>query len=143
MKMITKYKAFDNTEYTDQSKCIEHEANCKQADLIINKLKKVPNSCDFTNGEGYVQHDYSNVLSVRNEFLEFCKRYTTFKWIQETIDGGFDVDASWAGRVIGESAPNYISKMWYRFSCIDKQQREWGQPYYAANKGDRKEVQLN
>ena len=133
METITKYKAFDGTEYLQESKCIEHESNCKIADSIISKLPAKPDSCDFSSGGGYIQHDYNMLLSVRNEFLEFCKRYTDMKWIQETIDGGFNVDPSWAGRIIGECAPNYISRMWYRFSCVDKKQKEWGQPYYANN----------
>jgi len=143
MEIITRYKAFDGSEFLDRGKCLTHEDNCNLADNIINKLPSVPDSCDFSNGSGYVQHDYNNLLSVRNEFLEFCKRYTAFKWIQETIDGGFDVDPSWAGRFIDESAPNYISKKWYRFSCIDKKQREWGQPFYANNPEQAENKQLN
>ena len=143
MKLITKYKAFDNSEFMDEGRCIEHESNCKQADLIISKLPEKPGSCDFSNGDGYIQHDYNTILNVRNKFLEFCKRYSDHKWIQETIDKGFDVDPSWAGRIIGECAPSYISRMWYRFSCIDNNQREWGQPYYANNPDQAKPIRLN
>ncbi len=92
MEIITKYKAFDGTEYMNEIECVEHESSCKLADLIISKLPRAIDGCDFSNGDGYIQHDYSVILSVRNEFLEFCKRYTTMHWIQETIDGGFDVD---------------------------------------------------
>lgn len=141
MEMITKYKAFDGTEYLEESKCADHESNCKIADLIMINLPLKPDGFDFSNGSGYIQHDYNNLLNVRNEFLEFCKRYTDHRWIQETIDGVFDVDPSWAGRMIGECAPNYIYKMWYRFACIDKQQKEWGQPYFATNEqGENKRL---
>lgn len=143
MEVITKYKADDGLEFTDEELCIIHECNCNYGKSIMKKLADRPDSCDFSNGGGYIHHDSLHILSVRNEFLEFCKRYTDHKWIQETIDGGFNVDPSWAGRMIGESAPNSIYKMWYRFSCIDKHGREWGHPYYVINPYKAKNVRLN
>ena len=143
MKTITKYKAFDGSEFNDKEKCITHEANCRHGLSIISKLPAKPDSCEFSNGGGYIQHDFNEVLNVRNEFLEFCKRFTNHKWIQESIDGGFGVDSSRAGRVIGECTPNSIYKIWYRISCIGKDGREWGQPYYVANPDRAKDIRLN
>ena len=133
MKVITKYQAFDGVEFLDSGKCEAHESNCTISDGIFSLLPATPDSCDFTNGGGYIQHVESDLLKVRNKFLEFVKRYSDHKWIQETIDNGFDVHPSYAGRIIDECTPQSISKLWYRFMCIDSNFREWGQPYYATN----------
>jgi len=143
MKVITKYEAFDGSEFISEAKCAEHESSCNEIDLIMSALPKKPDSCDFSNGSGYLQHEEDITLNVRNKFLEFAKRYTTHKWIQESIDKGFEIDPSWAGRMISECAPSYISRQWYRFQCMDKQLREWGQPYYASHPEAATQTQLN
>ena len=143
MEIITKYRAFAGSEFSGEHECDVHEVNCNYANAIISELEDKPDNCEFSNGGGYIQHDLNEVLRLRIEFLEFCKRYTDHKWIQETINGGFDVDSSWAGRIIGECAPNSIYKVWYRFSCIGKDGREWGQPYYVANPDKATDIRLN
>ena len=143
MKVITKYKAYDGVEFTDEKLCHEHERNCDTASNIMVSLPENPDSCDFSNGSGYLQHEAGLLLSVRNEFLEFTKRYTDHKWIQETIDKGFDAHASYESRILGEVLPNSIHKHWYRFSCIDSECREWGQPCYANNPQDGDNLRLN
>ena len=78
-----------------------------------------------------------------NEFLEFIKRYTTFKWVQETIDNP-NSHLSWVTRAIGDSdCPHTIYRMWSRFTCIDKEGREWGQPFYATNPNQAEQIKLN
>lgn len=143
MQTITKYKADDGVEFLNASECELHEANCELAEAIMRTLPKKPDSCDFSNGGGYVQHDAETLLKARNRFLEFVKRYTDHKWIQQSIDGGMDIDCSWAGRIIGECAPSSIYKHWCRFGCVDKSFREWGQPYYALNPEQGKQIRLN
>ena len=133
MKVITKYVSNDNIEFLNENDCVEHERNMEIVEYIMMKLPLIPDSCNFSNGHGYIQHNESDLLNVRNEFLEFFKRYSDHKWIQQTIDGGFESHSSWAGRIIGECGYHSISKHWYRFGCIDSQFREWGQPYYAMD----------
>lgn len=143
METITKYKAFDGREFVDPTDCELHETNCKLAEVIMQPMPDKPEGCGFSNGDGYLQHDKEVLLKVRNRFLEFARRYTDHKWVQQTIDKGFDADPSWAGRIIGECAPSTINKHWYRFMCIDNQCREWGQPYYATNPDKAKQIRLN
>jgi hypothetical protein len=50
---------------------------------------------------------------------------------------------SYAGRVINDTAPNFVYKAWYRFMCLDDQLREWGQPYYASHPEDAEYKRLN
>ncbi len=143
MRQVTKYKANDGSEFTDAAECIKHERNCADADEIMSKLPTKPNTCDFSNGGGYLQHDKDTFLVVRNKFCEFAKRYTDHKWIQDTIDNGMDAHPSWVGRMIDECAPRSISKLWYRFMCVDSEFREWGQPYYADNPDKADQTCLN
>lgn len=143
METVTKYKAFDGSEFTDRAECMQHEENCAIAEKIMRQIPLKPDGCDFANGSGYLQHSSNTLLQVRNEFLEFCKRYTSHKWLQETIDKGWDAHGSYAGRILDECAPRSISKHWYRFMCIDSDFREWGQPYYASNPDQAKQVRLN
>jgi len=135
MKEIAKYKSEDGEEFIIKRECLQHEANCQEIYSIMQQLPErfTDNDCSYANGMGYIQHERENILKVRNQVLEFFKRYTDHKWIQETIDKGFEADSSWAGRVIEEVAPRTIYKHWYRFGCIDSDIREWGQPYYANN----------
>ena len=143
MEIITKYKAFDGVEFFDETECRLHEVNCDTARHIMSALPARPEGCDFANGSGYIQHDKELLLKTRNRFLEFSKRYTTAKYIQQTIDMGFDAHPSWAGRVLREVLPRSICKHWYRFETIDEAFREWGQPYYANNPSEAKQVRLN
>jgi len=120
-------------EFNTKAECIEYEKNCELACEIIGKLAPIPvnDNCSFANGVGYIQHDINEVIKVRNEFLEFIKRYTTFKWIQQTIDNP-QFHLSWATRAIDDSrCPGIIYSLWCRFTNIDSQGREWGQLYYA------------
>ena len=143
MQIITKYKANDGREFTDDKKCVIHELNCECAERIMSELPSTPNSCEFKNGSGYVQHDSQELLNTRNAFLGFVMRYSDHKWIRESIEKGFDADPSWAGKIISECAPNIIYKHWARFMCIDKKFREWGQPYYSAHPDEAKQNKLN
>ena len=144
MQPITRYQADDGVIFTTSAECIQYEANTQLASLIMSKLPTpTVNSCDFSNGAGYIQHNIETVISVRNQFLRFIQQeYSTHRWIQDTIDGA-DIHASYAGRIICECCPSAISKHWYRFQCMDKQYREWGQPYFADNPDKAEQVRLN
>ena len=143
METITKYKAFDGLEFTDAAECVKHEDNCAEAAHIMSLLPTRPDGCDFSNGSGFLLHDEVTFLNARRSFCEFAKRYTDHKWLQDTIDKELEVDASWAGRIIGEVAPRTISQYWHRFSCTDGDLREWGQPYYALHPHEGTQEQLN
>lgn len=132
MKELIKYISNDDFEFFNKEKCIEHEKNIAIAKIIIDKLPKRPDNCEFSNGSGYIQHDKKVIQDVKTEFLEFVKRYSDHKWIQKSIDDK-NIDPSWAHRIISDCCPRTISNHWYRFYCMDEGFREWGQPYYAMN----------
>jgi len=141
METITKFKAIDGTEFTSETECLKYELLIKRVDEIMALLPPTPkdDGCSFANGEGYVKHEKQTLRKVQVRLLEICKEYIDHKWIQQTIDDE-NVHPSYVGRLLGDYGIRPLEKAWYRFSCVDKQGREWGQPYFANNpeKGVRK-----
>lgn len=134
MHTVTKYVAYDGTEFNVKTACIAHEHLCANVDAIMSALPERPDDedCRFSNGHGYLQHNLVTLNATRIALLKLAQPYAPDPpWIQQTIDGL--VHPSWAGRLINDACPRPIYKAWRRFMCIDAQNREWGQPYYANN----------
>jgi hypothetical protein len=135
MRQITKYAAADGAEFTSADACIAYEALAAEVAEIMATLRARPDDdadCNFSNGHGYLQHDPEMFYRARLSLLKLAQRYTTFRWIQESIDDP-TVHPSWAGRIISEACPRPLYAAWARLSCVDDQFREWGQPFYANN----------
>ena len=132
MKTITKYKAVDGKEFNDEKSCLDYESLISKVDLIMSSLIPTIDSTDFSNGCGFIQQDKSTVKNTRLELLLEIKKHVDHNWIQQTIEDD-NIHGSWVARILGDYNINPLSKAWYRFSCIDKSFREWGQPYYALN----------
>lgn len=144
MKKISKFVANDGSEFTSQKKCERYEAHCKEVKAVMKKLGSVPKlpNCGFANGGGYIQHDEATFMQVRTQILEIAKKFTDHKWIQETIDKGLEAHSSYAARIIDECTTRPLGAAWSRVQCVDKQFREWGQPYYAEHPDKAKQVKL-
>lgn len=142
MKIISKFAAKDGVEFATECECLGYEDACSDIDQIISMLPEKPNTCEFSNGGGYIQHEMESFMKTRNAYLEYVKVYTDHKWIQQSIDMGIDAHPSWIAR-ISECFPDYIAKKWYRFQCVDDQFREWGQPFYADNPSDAEQKRIN
>ena len=142
MKTIVKYVAIDGKEFTGQLDCEDYEQLIETVNAIMAKLPYVSEDTVFHNGSGYLLHPMSTVKEVRNEILEICKKYIDHHWIQQTIDD-YNVDPSWVARILSDYNISPLSKAWYRFKCIDKDGKEWGQPYYVTHQNEAKQVQLN
>ena len=145
METITKYKAYDGTEFTDPAKCQEYEQACHKIEAVTGRLPGKPNLpwCKFENGSGYLQHDEETFISVRNELCEIANGMLANTWFKQTIEKGMDVDASWAGRIISEIPNKALNNAWHRVMCTDSQFREWGQPYFASHPSKAEQVRLN
>jgi len=141
MKTITKYIAYDKSEFTDEAACLEYERKCRIADDIISGLRTRPEGCDFSNGTGYIQHDPETFKTVRRELVEQANTEYPHKWLQAELDGQ-EVHPSWAARIIGECCTDRLYKAWYRILCTDSKFREWGQPYYAEHPEEAKQIAL-
>ena len=142
METITKYKAIDGLEFESKKQCVEHEILIEKVDKIMSKLEAHPkeDNCDYANGSGFIQQDESTVKKVRLELLKLIKTKIKHKWIQQSIDDD-TIHPSYVGRIVHGNAP--FSKAWYRFMCIDKDYREWGQGYFALHPNEGKQVKLN
>lgn len=145
MIAITKYKANDGTEFDSEFNATQHEQLCERIRAIIAPLGPTEGllpGCEFGNGGGYLQHDEETVRQVKLGLLREAQQLTDHKWIQQSIDNPDGVHESYAGRIISEiSVP--LRMAWSRIACIDKQFREWGQPYYANNPGEGTDKRLN
>lgn len=143
MEVITKFKAIDGQEFTSETECLKYELLIKRVDEVMALLPPMPkgDGCSFANGDGYLLHDKKTLREAQVKILEICKEYIDHKWIQQSIDDE-TVHPSYVGRLIGDHGIRPIDKAWYRFSCVDNQSREWGQPYYANNPEKGQQVQI-
>jgi len=142
METIQKFKAIDGKEFKSKEDCLEHELLIERVDSIMSVLTETPDDTDFGNGEGFIQHDHSILGIAKIKILEICKEYIDHKWIQETIDDE-NIHPSYVGRLIDDYYIGPLNSAWHRFMCIDKDSREWGQPYFANNPDDGKQVCIN
>lgn len=144
MKEITKYEAIDGTEFDHEKDCLKYEKLIETVNVIMDELPKTPkdDGCNFANGKGYIQHDKTVLRQVQIKILKEVKKHIKHKWVQETIDDE-NVHPSYVGRLIDDYRIDPLNRAWYRFMCIDKSGREWGQPYFANNPKEGQQIKLN
>jgi hypothetical protein len=144
METITIFKAIDGTEFTSKTECLKYEILIKRVDEIMALLPPTPkdDGCSFENGDGYIKHEKTELRNTQVKLLEICKEYIDHKWIQQSIDDE-TVYSFLVGRLLDNYGIKPLKNAWYRFLCVDNQSREWGQPYYADNPEEGKQVQLN
>lgn len=144
METITKYKACDGKEFTDSKECIDYKKLIDDVNIIMSQLKPKPNydNCSFSNGNGFIQHENTKFVKVKNQILELCKKYIDHKWIQQAIDDD-SVDLSYVGRLLSDHGIRPLNDAWYRLQCVDHKYREWGQPFYAINPSKGKQIELH
>lgn len=133
MQRIQKFMAEDGREFMTEAECLEYEALCAEIDEVMARLPNRPDDegCRFSNGHGYLQHTPEQFWPVREALLRIGNRLIPHKWFEQAL-ADRTVHPSWCGRLIGEaSAP--LDRAWHRISCVDKELREWGQPYYSNN----------
>ena len=88
----------------------------------------------------YIKISKINIKELRIKTININKTKIKHKWIQQSIDDD-TIHPSYVGRIVDGNAP--FSKAWYRFMCIDKDYREWGQGYFALHPNEGKQVKLN
>lgn len=140
----TIYEAKDGKEFLDVESCIQWEKNCDQVD---NLLRMIPEN-NSRHGE-YQQLDKETFLEFRTKLLDLAlddfegEHGQIRNWIKDLRNSRSmtEIHSSWAGRAISELCNSKINKAFYRVMCVDKNFREWDQPYYAneSNKEDENE----
>lgn len=134
MKQITKYKAVDGKEFLTEKECLDYEALIERVNTIMSGLKPLPKDegCDFANGYSFVQQSKAAFKLVKLNLLNEIKKHINHKWVEQTMEDD-DMHLLYVGRLVGDYDINPLSKALYRLMCIDKEYREWGQPYFANN----------
>jgi hypothetical protein len=97
-------------------------------------LSQLPPSLDklgfsSANNEIYLQHIPEAVDLAQSQFIQYCvdNGYLPKEFLEKKVHRQGIV-----GRYLDDSKSE-LSKIWYRFYCIDEKYREWEQPYYAIN----------
>ena len=135
MKVIELYEAPDGKRFDTAYECVRYEAILAEVEDILLHIT-TNDSIDFSNGEGYIQHEESGVMHLNQDFLRLVN-----KWFQpEVLFTEFTYEV---GRMIDDSNMKCLKQLDYKIECIDDKNREWGQPYYAMNPGSGNQTQLN
>ena len=142
MKDIIKYVADDGTEFTVRQDCITYEEQCNEVLLIMKELPTHPDTCDFSNGSGYLQHEDRLLEVAKFRLLTLAHVIMPNPIFKQAITNS-KVHHSHPGRLIGEMQNKALRRAWHRFECIDTRNREWGQPYFANNQHEAIPKQLN
>lgn len=132
MEKITQYKASDGRIFSDETKCLQYEADVVQINEIMSQLKPrvEDDGCSFTNGGGYIQQTKQAHDGVYKGLYKIGTKLFGFPHL------------GMMGRCADDSDHRAFSAAYTRYICIDEQHKEWGQPYYAINpgKGVQKEL---
>ena len=144
MKVITKYKASDGIEYIKEQDCIRHEELIERVNTIMGELIPIPKSdgCAFENGKGFIQQDASVFKRARTNILLEIGKLVNHQWVQETIDDE-SIDLGYVGRLIDGDDLLPLYRTLYRLKCVDRQYREFGQPYFALHPEKAELILLN
>lgn len=117
MRPLTVYVANDDSRFDTEGAAVAREeliAMCAEATAFL--VPKPPNDgCAFFNGNGYRQQPTGS----REKLWAFLQSQ------------GVNRDCS-----------GPIGELLHRMHCIDLNDREWGQPYFALNPGKGKMVAL-
>ena len=124
MEKISKYKAIDGSIFNTEEECLRYESLIEKVKAIMRPLGERPDDTNFTNGGGYIQHDYHVLAIAKEQLTELATK--TFK-IERNV--GFGI----IGRYCDDNGSRCLYNAWSRLNCCDNQSREWGQGYYAIN----------
>lgn len=117
MKAVTMYEADDGSRWNTPDKALDRDAliaRCKSIEEGIG-LRPVPRDTGFATGDGYVQQpEGAKAALIR---------------VLKGLGANRDSDGP-------------IGKLLHRAWCMDAQDREWGQPYYALHPLKGKQVEL-
>jgi hypothetical protein len=133
MNKITIYEATDGRRFERASEALAHESLLGTLDEIDLPLGNKPDNVNFSNGGGYIQHSRSTVTDFKGRLLSLaCNLHPSIR--EAVAETPFENvhPGSIVGRILDDSnSPLY--RLWYRLYCIDRMDREWGQPYFALN----------
>ena len=146
MKAITMFEANDGSRWDNAEQALEREAligRVEWATLPLGEMPKLP-GCGFENGGGFKRHKPKDVDEAKRRLIELTRPLLA-SWFETQTQMGrdnfMDTHPSWFLRLLDGSAPP-LEMAWRRITCIDKESREWGQPYYATHPNEAKQVEI-
>lgn len=128
MKAITLYQAVDGSNWPTPREALQRDALCSHVDEAMKLLRPRPSDVGFSNGDSFVQQEEGPWLAAKQRIVDLAYAVTgdaVFTNIAEDIH-----PRGLAGRILDDTG-GPLAKAWWRFSCIDSQHREWGQPYFV------------
>lgn len=146
--LIQKWRASDGSEWNSQAAADERDSIMAQVSEAMRPLGE--RDSRMMNGDGFIQHDEASVIRAKLAIHAIAKAGPLKWWIDEQIMKhgktdkflALDIHPGWQGRMLdGGCEP--LERAYRRFCCIDASNREWQQPYYAANPGTGKQLCLN
>lgn len=149
----TLYRTTDGSEFRTHEAATAYESRAERLTALLSRLPALPEGTGFSNGEGYLQHDYDTAVSVMNEVLTIMeervgKSHGETGWdswiLQTRTKGPREAHPSWVGRLISDYDDKALNRAWSRFMCINwTTMREYGQQYYAAHPDEARGGCLN
>ena len=100
---------------------------------IMKPLGKRTDNIGFSNGDGYVKHEFSVIQEAQDAIYKLGCEY--LKISPENVSWGF------IGRYFDDNGIGCLYDAWGRLMCCDSLGREWGQQYYAINFNKGKQVE--
>jgi hypothetical protein len=141
---FTKYKCRNGAEFASEEAARKYEILLDEVDAAMAPLGRHPDTCDFANGGGYLQHAPGAVFKAFDAIVALVERT-----LASLPEGWQPLPSAeiWRcrGGIIGrylDDSHSVLWRAWVRFLCVDDRFREWGQPYHARNGDARKEFCL-
>lgn len=134
MKQIQRWIADDGKIFDSQFECERYEKILNKVNTFLSTLPDV-NKYNISNGSGYIQHEKGTykkiekiIVSLANEYFKPKEKFTKFNY--------------YLGRVIDDSSIDCLNKLTYRLQSM-KDDKEYGQPYFACHTNECKDIQVN
>jgi hypothetical protein len=131
---VTRYQANDGSEWATLEEAEKRDKESSHVALAMKPLRSTPDTSEFRMGNVYVQQKADAVGACKKDLIAATRPFLG-RWMADTEANGrdmMDVHPSTFGRFIDDTG-SPLSLAWARLWCIDKQCREWGQPYYAEH----------
>jgi hypothetical protein len=129
MKSITKFQAVDGRLFDNEADCVKYEETIAEIRDVMSTIKPVPNDCDFSNGDGFVQQDIPTVSKAMVRIVEIAGIEKKPEFINDPFACRFGI----IGRIIDDGGNRHLWGAWSRFMNMDHLGREWGQQFFARN----------
>ena len=135
MERISLFKTADGKTFSTPEEALEYESIMREVqDFLLAFAEN--EDIDFSNGDEYIQHPSGTRDRMEKKLVELSNRWFT-------PDEPFTAFTYYLGRLINDNGIKCLNHLLYRVMCIDNEDKEWGQPYYALNKGTGKDKKLN